>query len=128
MLYATNGYDRARWQISWVAAKNATLFAIPHCVIFPPGPESNLPGRNRDASQMPVFRIPGLSDYFWYLEDDIVPIKPMRQSDWYPPTYKLLRLAATIDTELCTRSKILFWYRRLMNDRCATNSVVVRQV
>ena len=40
---------------------------------------------------MPVYRIPGLAEHFFYLEDDIVPIKPPTIFDWFIAECGLLK-------------------------------------
>lgn len=68
---------------AYVAADGSkTLFAIPHCVIFPSS-SRGWPGNNRDASQMAVHRIPGLAESFLYMEDDIAPVGPFEPNDFY---------------------------------------------
>ena len=57
-----------------------TLFAIPHCLTFPP--ESNPPGRTRAASQLQGHRIPGVSEVFMNIEDDMIPTRPFQRSEW----------------------------------------------
>jgi hypothetical protein len=56
------------------------LIAVPHCYFFPP--DGDAPGKSRNAAQMPVHRIPGLSEYFWYMEDDMTAIRPFRLERW----------------------------------------------
>ena len=57
-----------------------TLFAIPHCLTFPPG--GNPPGHSRAASQIQGHRIPGVSEVFMNMEDDMIPTRPFQRSEW----------------------------------------------
>jgi hypothetical protein len=77
---------------------SGALVAIPHCLVFPQKenqPDTFPPGKTRDASQMVVHRIPGLSEVFLYLEDDISPSGPFDEEMWYDAATGKLRAASS---------------------------------
>ena len=57
-----------------------TLIALPHCVTFPT--DGAPPGKDRPASQLSIYRIPGLSEVFFYIEDDMIPSGAFVASEW----------------------------------------------
>ena len=90
-----------------------SLYAIPHCLTFPAG--GNPPGRTRAASQMQAHRIPGLSEVFFLIEDDIIPTGPFERSEWVNE----VRVTAmgvppplSPHTRTCTRARMHAQHRR----------------
>ena len=66
---------------TYTAGKYGELVAVPHCALFPKAGVP--PGRSRAASQIIIHRIPGLQEWFMYMEDDMAPTTPFVQSQFF---------------------------------------------
>ena len=72
-------------------------------------PKKFLPTFNSRAIEMFLHRIPGLSDYFIYGNDDMIPLSPLKESDFFRP--------APFNSQLSTLNSQLYWPCQHMNEK-----------
>ena len=77
-------------------------------------PKKFLPTFNSRAIEMYLHRIPGLSDYFIYGNDDMFPLSPLKESDFFRPPKND---NDNENSQLSTFNSQLYWPCQHMNEK-----------
>ncbi len=79
---------------------------VDHTVIFR-GYEQYLPSFNSSSIETMIWRIPGLSEHYLYLNDDFMLLKPIQPEDFFRPDGKIIYRGKRQSTLLCRLAVLL---------------------
>ena len=85
---------------SWLNTSHPSVTVVPHSVIFKDA-KRNAPSFSSSAIESALHRIPGLSDNYIYVNDDVFFIKPVEQEAFWSPASGLLLERAGWQLQTC---------------------------
>lgn len=82
------------------AANEPRFVMVDRCSLFPAASRKSCPTFNSHACMSVVHRVPGLSEHFVYMEDDMFIVKPLLKSDLFSPEGKPYMTAHVLSYEV----------------------------